>query len=73
MEMDDYVGAFAGEVQRDGTAQTFGRTGDQSDFASELAAIRIGGRHRQIKKVAQSIEGSGKQFGDSARGCCNSF
>ena len=41
MEMDNYIGAFAGEVQRDGTSQAFGGTGDQSDFSTEGAAIGI--------------------------------
>lgn len=50
--MDNYIRAFSGEVQRDGAAQAFGRAGDQSDFSTELAGIRLGGRHRHIKKVA---------------------
>ena len=48
--MDNYVRAFAGEVQRDGSAQAFGSAGDESDFSAELAAIGIGGGHRLLKK-----------------------
>jgi hypothetical protein len=62
MEMDDYIRAFAGEVQRDGTAQAFGGTGYQSDFSGEVAAIRIRGRHLKNKKIAQSTNRRGRQF-----------
>ena len=71
MVMHDYVRAVAGEVQRDGTAQAFGRAGDQSDFSSEVAGIRIGGWHRQIKKVAHSTLENGRQFGERRRGIAN--
>jgi hypothetical protein len=50
IEMHYYVGAVAGEVQGDGTAQAFGRAGDQSDFSIQLAAIGIGGWHGQKKR-----------------------
>ena len=46
MVMHDYIRALAGQVKRDGTAEPFGCAGDQSDFSTELAGIRIGGRHR---------------------------
>ena len=48
--MNNYISAFAGEMQRDGTSQAFGCACDQSDFSTEFAAIRIGGRHRRLKK-----------------------
>ena len=43
MVMNNYIGSFTGEVQRDGASQAFGGAGDEGDFAVQLAVIRIGG------------------------------
>jgi hypothetical protein len=48
--MDDYISAFAREMDRNGAAEAFGGTGDQGDSSTELAAIGIGGGHRRLKK-----------------------
>ena len=35
--MNNYVCAFAGEVQGDGLTEAFGRAGNQSDLSTQLA------------------------------------
>lgn len=54
MKMDDDIGAVLRQVKCDGAAQALARTGNQGNLSSEVGGIRIGGRHRQIKKVAYS-------------------
>ena len=54
VKMDDDIGAVLRQVKCDGAAQALARTGNQGNLSSEVGGIRIGGRHRQLKKVAYS-------------------